>query len=124
MIDVDGYLRRLGLQELAGAAPGAEGLRTLHRAHVERIPYENLDIWRGRPTPLDAAGSVNRVLQGRGGYCFHLNGAFALLLEALGYGVTRHVGGVQRRGGPAAGATGDHLALTVAGPGGSWLVDV
>jgi N-hydroxyarylamine O-acetyltransferase len=121
MIDVDGYLRRLGLTQLAGKEPSAERLWALHRAHVERIPYENLEIWLGRPTTVDAGESVARILRGRGGYCFHLNGAFALLLEALGYRVTRHVGGVQRRGGPLTGASGDHLALTVDG---RWLVDV
>ena len=32
------------------------------------------------------------VKRGRGGYCFHLNGAFGLLLEALGYDVTPPAG--------------------------------
>src|SRR5262245_24023453 len=106
-----------------------EGLFTLLRAHVERVPYENLDIWRGRPVTIDPAESVARITRGRGGYCYHLNGAFSALLKQLGFDVIRHFGGVQPNHEIAPGATGNHLVLTVAGlpseanPGGEWLVD-
>ncbi|MET9950048.1 arylamine N-acetyltransferase [Streptomyces sp. NPDC006339] len=121
MIDVDGYLAVLGVARPAG--PTAEALWALHRAQVERVSYENLDIHLGRPTGIGAEESVARILRGRGGYCFHLNGAFAELLTALGYDVTLHRAGVQ--GGPedTAGAGGDHLALTVPIDGERWLVD-
>jgi arylamine N-acetyltransferase len=129
-IDVPGYLSRLGLSELAGHRPSVPALRALHRAHAERVPYECLEIYLGRPTTICPAESARRVVAGRGGYCFHLNGAFSALLRALGYHVTRHVGGVQGHADPEAGATGDHLVLTVAGlptaesPEGGWLVDL
>jgi N-hydroxyarylamine O-acetyltransferase len=130
-MDVTGYLRRLGLGDLAGAPPSVAALDALHRAHAERVPYECLQIWLGRPTTVDPRESAARILRGRGGYCFHLNGAFALLLRSLGYRVTRHVGGVQGRGpGEIAGAVGNHLVLTVSGlpspaaPDGRWLVDL
>ncbi|MGR7000002.1 arylamine N-acetyltransferase [Yinghuangia aomiensis] len=42
---------------------------------------------------MDPAASVARIVAGRGGYCFHLNGAFAELLKALGFPVTRHRAG-------------------------------
>ncbi|TDE42375.1 arylamine N-acetyltransferase [Nonomuraea mesophila] len=122
------YLRRLGLPELLGAPVSAENLRALHVAHIERVPYEVLEIWLGRPTTVDPAESADRVIRGRGGYCYHLNGAFSGLLRALGYDVTRHVGGAQLRGGEP-GVTGNHLVLTAHGlpsdgnPGGEWLVD-
>ena len=58
--------------------------------------FENLEIQRGRPTTIDYAESAERIVKrGRGGYCFHLNGAFGLLLEALGYEVSRRRGTVQ-----------------------------
>ncbi len=125
-IDVPGYLRRLGLRRLAGQAPSVAGLHELHRAHAERIPYECLEIWLGRPTTVDPAESVSRILRGRGGYCYHLNGAFSALLRALGYRVTRHVGGVQSSAERPAGASANHLVLTVSGLPGSdrWLVDL
>ncbi|MFE1787127.1 arylamine N-acetyltransferase [Streptomyces sp. NPDC059525] len=108
--DLSGYLRRLGVAD--PGAPSVEGLYALARAHVERVPFENLDIQLGRPPGIDPALSVRRIAAGRGGYCFHLNGAFAALLEGLGYEVTRHLGGMHADP-RALDAGGDHLALTV-----------
>ncbi|MEV4071336.1 arylamine N-acetyltransferase family protein [Nonomuraea fuscirosea] len=128
-MNTPGYLSRLGLPALLGAPASAEGLRALHAAHIEKVSYEALEIWLGRTTTVDPLESAERILRGRGGYCYHLNGAFSELLTALGYEVTRHVGGVQHRGGEP-GVTGNHLVLTVRGlpseanPGGAWLVDV
>ncbi|GAB1694497.1 arylamine N-acetyltransferase family protein [Krasilnikovia sp. M28-CT-15] len=130
LIDVPAYLRRLGLARLAGRAPSVAALHELHRAHAERVPYECLEIWLGRPTSVDPAESAQRIVRGRGGYCYHLNGAFSALLHALGYRVTRHVGGVQSGTDQPAGASANHLVLTVADlpspavPGGRWLVDL
>ena len=123
------YLRRLGLARTG--PPSADGLAALHRAHVERVAYETIEIHLGRPTTVDPHESAARVAGGRGGYCFHLNGAFSILLRALGYQVRWHLGGVTGPGSPTvAGASGNHLALTVVGlpspanPGGCWLADV
>ncbi|MEF9884638.1 arylamine N-acetyltransferase family protein [Streptomyces sp. P9-A4] len=121
MIDVDGYLAVLGVAR--PAAPTGEALWALHRAQVERVAYENIDIHLGRPTGIGAEESVARILRGRGGYCFHLNGAFGELLTALGYEVTRHRAGVQGTPEDPANADGDHLALTVRLDGERWLVD-
>jgi N-hydroxyarylamine O-acetyltransferase len=127
---VDRYLARLGAG--AGAEPpSAEALARLHRAHAERVPYETLWIHLGQRWDVDPAASVRRIATGdRGGYCFHLNGAFGTLLEALGYAVTRHIGGVHGPAGPSGDEMTNHLVLTVAGlpaadhPGGTWYVDV
>ena len=128
-LDVGAYLDRLGVRD--PGQPSLESLRRLHRAHVERVPYENLEIQLGRRTTVDPAESAERIVQRRrGGYCYHLNGAFSALLGALGYRVTRHVGGVQRTHQDPAGATAGHMALTVEGlpdeacPEGVWMVDV
>ncbi|MEU8779665.1 arylamine N-acetyltransferase [Streptomyces sp. NPDC048606] len=116
-----GYLRRIGVTE--PGAPSKEGLFALQRAHLERVPFENTEIQIGRPPGIDPLLSVRRLAAGRGGYCFHLNGAFAALLEELGYDVTRHLGGVYAD--PAArGVSGDHLTLTVRVDGATWFVDV
>lgn len=129
MVNTAAYLARLGLPESPQAPPSAESLRALHVAHVENVAYEVLEIWLGRKTTVDPAESAARICRGRGGYCYHLNGAFSHLLTALGYDVTRHVSGVQLHGGEPR-ITGNHLALTVRGlpsegnPGGAWLVDV
>ncbi|MFF2193359.1 arylamine N-acetyltransferase [Streptomyces sp. NPDC058157] len=119
--DLTAYLRRLGVAD--PGSPSVEGLYALARAHVERVPFENLDIQLGRPPGIDPALSVRRIAAGLGGYCFHLNGAFAALLEGLGYEVTRHLGGMHTDPG-ALDAGGDHLALTVRVGGRELFVDV
>ncbi|UQX01701.1 arylamine N-acetyltransferase [Streptomyces sp. RerS4] len=115
------YLRRIGITR--PGAPSKEGLFALQRAHVQRIPFENTEIQIGRPPGIDPRLSVRRLSAGRGGYCFHLNGAFAALLEELGYDVTRHLGGVYAD--PTSRAvSGDHLTLSVRVDGATWFVDV
>jgi N-hydroxyarylamine O-acetyltransferase len=121
------YLRRLGLD---AEPPSAEALQRLHRRQVERVPYETMWIHAGEPWGIAPADSVVRIaLEGRGGYCFHLNGAFSELLGSLGYDVTRHVGGVHGPDGPDPEMLTNHLVLTVAGlptsenPAGTWYVD-
>ncbi|OLF15791.1 arylamine N-acetyltransferase family protein [Actinophytocola xanthii] len=123
----DAYLRRLGLPETP--PPTLETLFALHRAQLERIPYESVWIWLGERRTIEPLDSVRLLLAGRGGYCYHLNGAMATLLGWLGFAVHPHVGGVQADPTEVAGANGFHLALTVAGlpsaanEAGSWLVD-
>jgi N-hydroxyarylamine O-acetyltransferase len=128
-VDTAAYLRRLGLDQ--AGPPSAARLHALHRAHVERVPYEAIEIQLACATTVDPYESAARIVnRRRGGYCYHLNGAFSLLLARLGYDVIWHRGGVQPLSAPEpVGATGNHLALTVHGlpsddnPHGSWLVD-
>ena len=107
------YLGLLGVEAEPGSVD-ADVLGALQRAHLERVPYETLDLVRGAPPPIDPVLCARRVVAGRGGYCFHLNGAFCALLEWLGVDVTRRVAGVQRWDAASPpGATGTHLVLTV-----------
>ena len=122
--DVPAFLRRLGLAD--AEPPSAAALTRLHQAFVERVPYETIEIQLGRVASLDPLDSVARVLAGGGGYCFQLNGAFAELLDALGYRVARHPGGVQMTADAEPAITRNHLALTVRDLPESddvWLVD-
>ena len=121
------YLRRLGLnpEAVATAGPSAGGLRSLHRVHVERVPYETVWIALGRTVGIEPRESAARISAGWGGYCYHLNGAFGWLLTELGYAVSHHRGGVHHSAKePAPGASGNHVALTVEVDGQRWLVDV
>jgi arylamine N-acetyltransferase len=90
------------------------------------VHYENIDIVRGHPPAIEPGACVRRILGGRGGYCYHLNGGLSALLEWLGVDLTRHLAGVySRTAARAPGANGNHLGLTVRFPGGDeWLVDV
>jgi N-hydroxyarylamine O-acetyltransferase len=86
-VDVDAYLARIGY-----AGPrrvDADTLSALHRAHMLAVPFENLDIHRGRGHALEPERSLAKIVdRRRGGWCFELNGAFAVLLRALGFPVT------------------------------------
>ena len=119
---LDPYLSRLGIAD--PGEPSPESLAALHRAHVERIAYENIDIQLGRPQSIDPADSIRRVLSRRGGYCFNLNGALSTLLAALGYQVTRHRGAVHNgKLVPAPDRYGNHMAVTIDLDGEIWMVD-
>ncbi|BCJ36633.1 arylamine N-acetyltransferase [Actinocatenispora thailandica] len=120
--DLTGYLARLGFDG-AALPPTYDTLAALHRAHVERIAYECIDHHVPRATPLAAPDSVARLAAGRGGYCFHLNGAFSELLGHLGFAVTRHRAAVRHAAdGPL--EPDHHLALTVVADGLLYLADV
>lgn len=116
----DRYLAHLGIDD--PGPPSAAALRELHRAHLDRVPYENLEIQLGRPTTVRPEESAARIVTGRGGYCYHLNGAFGALLASLGYRVTLVRGAVPDA--TEQGEWGNHLALLVPVDGITWLVDV
>ncbi len=80
----DAYLKRIGFD--GPEPPSLEFLQRLQRAHVQAIPYENLDVLSGRPVSLDQGDLYRKiVVGGRGGYCFELNVLFGWLLRVLGY---------------------------------------
>ena len=121
------YLNRLGLD---AEHPSVEALTRLHRAHVERIPYETFWIHLGQQWGIDPVETTLRAATTRrGGYCFQLNGAFATLLRSLGYRVSINVAGVHEATGPDASTLRNHAAVIVDGlasesnPGGRWWVD-
>jgi N-hydroxyarylamine O-acetyltransferase len=113
---IDALLARIGLDRAPAA--DAEGLRTLHRAYLAHMPYEDLAVQLGETGPLDEVALASRVLSdGRGGYCFELNTLLAALLRGAGFVVTHHqavVGGE----GPT-----NHMALLVHLDGERWLAD-
>jgi len=119
------YLEHLGVDARRGEVDAA-ALAALTRAHVARVPYENVDIFRGCPPGIEPLASVERLLAGRGGYCYHLNGALFALLRWLGVDATRHVSGVQSHAAAAApGPNGNHLGITARTLDGTeWFVDV
>ena len=88
-MDVDAYLERI---RYAGPREASvEVLAELHRAHMLAVPFENLDIHLGVENVLDAEHVFDKIVtRRRGGWCYELNGLFALLLEALGFSVTRY----------------------------------
>src|ERR1700734_2317841 len=117
------YLNRVG--STPTTAGDAAGLRTLHRAHQLTVPFENLSIHLAEPISLDERDLADKIVRRRrGGFCYELNGTFALLLEALGAQVSRVAARVYGESG--LGPPFDHLALIgrPADGSGPWLADV
>src|SRR5688572_25727353 len=78
------YLSRIGF---AGTpAPDLATLRSLQRAHLATVPFENLDIHWHHPIVPDTTKFYDKIVsRGRGGFCYELNGLFNELLRAIGY---------------------------------------
>jgi N-hydroxyarylamine O-acetyltransferase len=122
------YLRRIGASPpaaLDAAGLDAAALARLHHAHLLSVPFENLSIHLGEPISLAEDDLVDKIVtRRRGGFCYELNGAFALLLRSLGATVGLLAARVYSGG--QLSPPFDHLALAVRLPDGSgpWLADV
>lgn len=84
-VDVAAYLERIRFPGVPEVDLGS--LAALQRSHLGAVPFENLYVFHRLDVGVDPSWSVPKVLGGRGGWCFELNGAFATLLRALGYRV-------------------------------------
>jgi arylamine N-acetyltransferase len=68
----------------------AAAFAVLHRAHLMTVPFENLSIHLSEPISLADVDLIEKIVTSRrGGFCYELNGAFGLLLEAMGAEVSR-----------------------------------
>ncbi|SRR5712691_4261547 len=120
-MDTEAYLERIGYS--GPTRPSLNVLRTLHRRHLLSIPFENLDIHLHRPIVLSEAAFYNKIIKNhRGGFCYELNGSFALLLKGLGFNVSMLSSCVERKGGRF-GPDFDHMTLLVQLKE-PWLADV
>ncbi len=118
------YLERIKYS--SPVIPDVQTLHGLQRAHLQHVPFENLDIGLQRPIRLEEDALWNKiVIHGRGGFCYELNGLFARLLQEIGFNVTYLNARVYNQQGEL-GIDFDHLALLVQVPGQveRWLADV
>jgi N-hydroxyarylamine O-acetyltransferase len=115
------YFARVGYR--GGRDTSLATLRSLHRAHLLTITYENLDIHLGRRLTLDTDAIFDKLVdERRGGWCFEMNGLFGRVLETLGFEV-RYLSGAVGRATHGWRAQGNHLVLlvTLDRP---WIADV
>ena len=121
----DAYLRRLGVDAPATAlSPTLPTLERLQRAHMQTVPFENLDVFLRRPLSLKRDDLHDKIVaRRRGGYCFELNGLYAALLRTLGFGVSPRLARVWLRDPPAP-PTRNHLLHLVEIDGRPYLTDV
>jgi N-hydroxyarylamine O-acetyltransferase len=122
MPDLNAYLERIGYQ--GSREPTLETLTAIHRAHLMTIPYENLDLQLGRSLPLGEVPAFEKIVgQGRGGWCYEMNGLLAWVLIELGYDLTLLASGVMEQP-QGDGSEGEHLVLLVNIDERPYLVDV
>ncbi|MFN4221156.1 MULTISPECIES: arylamine N-acetyltransferase [Novosphingobium] len=115
------YLARIGFS--ATPRLDSETLHALVQAHVQSIPFENIDVQLGRTLTTDQDAAFAKLVEARrGGWCYEHNGLLAAALMAIGFEVMRVSGAVMRQVRGEA-AMGTHLCLLVACDG-TWLVDV
>ena len=104
---VDRYLARIG-------ASRSDDVATLQARHLASVPFENLDIHLGVLIELNESALVSKVIERRrGGFCYELNGLFAMLLRGLGHHVDMLAARVH--GDSGLGPPFDHMALVVSG---------
>lgn len=117
------YLERINYS--GDLSPSLRLLTALQRAHVLSVPFENLDIHWKRPIRLDLFLLYNKiVVNGRGGFCYELNGLYHWLLCQLGFDATMVSAGVYDSECNDFGPEFDHMAILVQLDGQQWLVDV
>lgn len=120
-MDRSEYFKRIGYD--GPLQPNLATLSALQRAHVQHIPFENLDVQLGRrvtASPQDAFGKL--VTGHRGGWCYEMNGLFLWILESIGFDVMPMTAAILRaeRG---KSSVASHLFLCV-NVGEPYLVDV
>jgi N-hydroxyarylamine O-acetyltransferase len=122
-LDLVAYFERIGLSRPVGPSSLAT-LEALHAAHLESIPFENLDQRLGRAVGLDLESLQNKmVLRRRGGYCFEQNTLFTAVLRKLGFSVDTLEARV-RPPGVTEPLPRTHMTLRVRLAGRDWLADV
>lgn len=84
------YLKRIAYT--GDTKPCAQLLCRLQEQHFYTVAYENLDILLGKPLSMRRDDLFHKIVkQGRGGYCFELNGLYGWLLRDLGFSVTDYM---------------------------------
>ena len=120
-IDLDAYFARI--QWRGATMPTFETLAGILRAHMRRIPFENLDVLLGRGVRLDSDALQEKLVRSRrGGYCFEHATLFADVLEALGFAPVRHSARVVLIA-PRTASPRTHMFLTVPLAEGTFVVD-
>lgn len=121
VFDLEAYFERV--QYRGGTDAGEETLRDLHAAHTLNVPFENLDVFYGRPVLLDEASLFRKLVgERRGGYCFEMNGLFSLVLGKLGFRVRNLLARVILDDDRY--TTKTHQVILVEAGGRRWLADV
>ncbi|MFZ5503420.1 MAG: arylamine N-acetyltransferase family protein [Pseudomonadota bacterium] len=77
------YFDRIDYRGNAGTDIGS--ITEMMRCQLFTVPFENLDVQAGKIVSLVPEEIVEKILtRNRGGYCYEVNGLFAMALQSLG----------------------------------------
>ncbi len=118
--NIEAYFSRIGFR--GKAAADFATLKGMMRSQLFTVPFENLDVQRGKVVSLVPEEIYTKIVdRRRGGYCYELNGLFAMALDALGipyrFVAARPMTYPVRR-------PKTHMAVVAAIDGGQWLCDL
>jgi N-hydroxyarylamine O-acetyltransferase len=81
--DLSDYLERIKLVKIP--APTLEFIQEMMQQQLFNIPFENLDVQAGKIVSLVPEEIVDKLVhRNRGGYCYEVNGLFAMALQKIG----------------------------------------
>ncbi len=117
---LDLYLQRINFVGQPEAT--IEGIASLMLHQLYAVPFENLDVQAGKVVSLVPEHIVDKIVhQGRGGYCYEINGLFCMALQELDvpyqWVAARPMFYPVRR-------PKTHMAIVVQLEGRQWLVDL
>ena len=78
------YFERIGFKGVP--KPDLASLSSLMNSQLQAVPFENTLVQAGQIPSLVPEDIVSKIVtNGRGGYCYEINGLFAMALEAIGF---------------------------------------
>jgi N-hydroxyarylamine O-acetyltransferase len=118
--DLEAYFRRIEYE--GDAKSNLATVSDLMRRQLFAVPFENLDVQAGKIVSMVPEEIVEKILKhSRGGYCYEVNGLFAMALDALGipyrFVAARPMFYSVRR-------PRTHMAVVADVDGGRWLCDL
>jgi len=114
------YFDRIGFN--ANPTADIATITEIMRCQLFSVPFENLDVQAGKIVSLIPEVIVEKILgRNRGGYCYEVNGIFAMALEALG--VDYQLVAARPMFYPAR-RPKTHMAIVIRLEGGRWLCDL
>ncbi len=122
-MNINEYFERINYS--GSAEPTLDTLAKLQKQHFLNVPFENLDIKNEIEIKLDLDRIYSKVVEnGRGGFCYELNGLFYELLKAIGFDskmVSARVFNPEKK---EFGAEFDHMVIITELDGGQYISDV
>ncbi len=86
IFNLSAYLQRIEAAPYEnGSTINIDYIKYLMRCQLFRIPFENIDVQQGKIISLNPDDIFKKIIENkRGGYCYELNGLFAMALQSLG----------------------------------------